>query len=234
MAEKTTNFGLTKPTGEEFYDVNVQNGNMYIIDEALKKRIPCLAAYYPVNSNKNADELIDPFALIPVSLEVNAELFNIIGGTFAWVWTNFYIEASVTSRRMQIAMSYNTINHKMAFRIYGANGWLEWKELATSDHNHEMEELNGVLPISKGGTGSTSATAALTNLGAAKNVHKHSATDINNGILSSDRLPTIPISKGGTGAADASKARENLGLTAEYWTFTLEDDTTVTKLVYAT
>lgn len=35
MAEKTTNFGLTKPLPEEFYDVAVQNNNMDIIDEKL-------------------------------------------------------------------------------------------------------------------------------------------------------------------------------------------------------
>ena len=94
------------------------------------------------------------------------------------------------------------------------------------------ENIIGTLPISKGGTGSTSATAALTNLGAAKNVHKHNASDINSGTLSSDRFPTIPITKGGTGAADSSKARENLGIRAEYFTFTLDDGSTVTKLMY--
>lgn len=332
MAEKTTNYGLTKPNLEDFYDVNVQNQNMDIIDRELKNRTPSLATYYPVNSAKNADELVDPFALIPVSLEVNAELFNIVGGTFAWVWTNFYIDATVTSRRMQVAMSYNTINHKMAFRIYGASGWLEWREIglasdipkkssdiglgnvpnvATNDqtptysdastlqalssgeklsvafgkiakavkdlishianksnphgvtveqigasatghkhtkseitdfptamtptaHNHSVDEIDGTLPISKGGTGSTSATAALTNLGAAKASHKHTATDINSGTFSSDRFPVIPITKGGTGAADSSQARANLGITQEYWTFTLEDGTTVTKLVCVT
>jgi len=133
MADKTTNYGLTKPNPEDFYDVQVQNENMDIIDRELKNRTPSLATYYPANSGKNVDELIDPFALIPVSLDVNTELFNIVGGTFAWVWTNFYIDATVTSRRMQIAMTYNAVNHKMAFRIYGANGWLEWKELATAD-----------------------------------------------------------------------------------------------------
>ena len=94
------------------------------------------------------------------------------------------------------------------------------------------EQLGSTLPISRGGTGSTSATAALANLGAAKNVHKHNASDVNSGTLSSDRLPTIPITKGGTGAADSSKARENLGIKAEYFVFTLEDGSTVTKLVY--
>lgn len=94
------------------------------------------------------------------------------------------------------------------------------------------EQLGGTLPISRGGTGATSAAAARTNIQAAKNVHKHDASDIDSGTLSSDRFPTIPITKGGTGAADSSKARENLGIKAEYFVFTLEDGSTVTKLMY--
>lgn len=37
MANKTTNYGLTKPLPEEFYDIQVQNNNMDIIDTNLKK-----------------------------------------------------------------------------------------------------------------------------------------------------------------------------------------------------
>ena len=37
MADNTTNYNLTKPSAEEFYDVGVQNGNMDIIDDELKK-----------------------------------------------------------------------------------------------------------------------------------------------------------------------------------------------------
>lgn len=36
MAEQTPNYNLTKPDLEEFYDVEVQNNNMDIIDVALK------------------------------------------------------------------------------------------------------------------------------------------------------------------------------------------------------
>lgn len=36
MAEQTPNYGLTKPDLEEFYDVEVQNSNMDIIDASLK------------------------------------------------------------------------------------------------------------------------------------------------------------------------------------------------------
>ena len=39
MANKTTNYNLTKPLPEEFYDINVHNDNMDIIDAELKKRV---------------------------------------------------------------------------------------------------------------------------------------------------------------------------------------------------
>ena len=106
------------------------------------------------------------------------------------------------------------------------------KNIAGISHEHDVADISGTLPISKGGTGATSAAAARSNIQAAKNVHKHNASDIDSGTLSSDRFPTIPITKGGTGAADSSKARENLGIKAEYFTFTLDDGSTVTKLMY--
>ena len=37
MAEKTTNYNLTKPSADDFYDVGVQNGNMDIVDGELKR-----------------------------------------------------------------------------------------------------------------------------------------------------------------------------------------------------
>lgn len=36
MATKTTNYGLEKPEGTDFYDVDVQNRNMDIIDKQMK------------------------------------------------------------------------------------------------------------------------------------------------------------------------------------------------------
>ena len=36
MATKTTSYGLTKPDGADFYDVDVQNDNMDIIDKQMK------------------------------------------------------------------------------------------------------------------------------------------------------------------------------------------------------
>lgn len=59
-------------------------------------------------------------------------------------------------------------------------------------------------------TGNVNITPA--NIGAAAASHNHSASNINSGTLSTDRLPTVPISKGGTGATTAAGARNALGL----------------------
>lgn len=48
--------------------------------------------------------------------------------------------------------------------------------------------------------------------------HKHSASDINSGTLSADRLPTVPVSKGGTGSTTAAEARTKLGLNDKVFT----------------
>lgn len=37
MADKTINYNLTKPSGDDFYDVGVQNSNMDIVDAELKR-----------------------------------------------------------------------------------------------------------------------------------------------------------------------------------------------------
>jgi len=36
MPTKTTNYGLVKPTPEEYYNVEIQNANMDIIDTQIK------------------------------------------------------------------------------------------------------------------------------------------------------------------------------------------------------
>ena len=50
MATKTTNYGLTKPDGADFYDVDVQNDNMDIIDKQMKANANDIAQ---LNSDKD-------------------------------------------------------------------------------------------------------------------------------------------------------------------------------------
>lgn len=91
---------------------------------------------------------------------------------------------------------------------------------APASHNHSAANItSGTLPITRGGTGATSAANARTNLGitpenigAADEEHTHSAADITSGTMSVSRLPTITVAKGGTGATTAAQARVNLGV----------------------
>ena len=86
-----------------------------------------LATYYTADSAMSADNLLDSLALIPLSTTLNAQLYSILNGTFAYVLTFFYQERAVTARRSQIAISYNSVPAKMAYRIYGSSGWLDWE-----------------------------------------------------------------------------------------------------------
>ena len=72
-----------------------------------------------------------------------------------------------------------------------------------------------ILPITMGGTGATTASAALTNLGAAASGHKHAAEDITSG--------TLAVARGGTGATTASAALTSLGAAAKSHSHTLSD-----------
>ncbi|WP_130861422.1 discoidin domain-containing protein [Bacilliculturomica massiliensis] len=43
MPDKTTNYGLTKPYGNEFYDIGIFNGNSDLVDAALKEQADALS-----------------------------------------------------------------------------------------------------------------------------------------------------------------------------------------------
>ena len=55
MATKTTNYGLTKPEGSDFYDIGVQNDNMDIIDKQMKANANDIAQLNSDMSNLKFD-----------------------------------------------------------------------------------------------------------------------------------------------------------------------------------
>lgn len=73
----------------------------------------------------------------------------------------------------------------------------------------DSDNVTGVLPISKGGTGATTAPAARTALGLG-----NLATEDSIPLGGSYATGTLPLSKGGTGATTAAAARTKLGLGA--------------------
>ena len=139
--------------------------------------------------------------------------------------------------------------------------WINWQFNKTYKSIDELQdtvsdidtEVKKTVPISKGGTGATTASAARVNLsavptsrkvnnkqlttnitldysdvGAAASVHNHSADDITSG--------TVPILRGGTGATDIYSAHNNLGLMKRYNNFdhlTLPDNCTITDILNA-
>ena len=66
MATKTTNYGLEKPDGTDFYDVDVQNSNMDIIDKQMKANANAITQLNPdryfkrIFSGKIGEEFIIP------------------------------------------------------------------------------------------------------------------------------------------------------------------------------
>lgn len=137
------------------------------------------------------------------------------------------------SRKHQFAFGSN---YNLYYRIYDDTSWTAWYTIArtvstvaaasklatartirtnlgsTSTASFDgtaniTPGITGILAVSHGGTGASSASTARTNLGAAAAEHTHSFTD--------DITGTVPVSRGGTGAWDAGAARTNLGAAAK-------------------
>ena len=119
--------------------------------------VPITATFYSSGTNANPDNLTVPFALVPVSATVNADLYAICNGTFAYVRTYFYNAVSTESRRYQIACSYNAMTPKMAMRVFGADGWTKWRGIADMDYAVKKtgDTMTGILQVSMGGGNTT-------------------------------------------------------------------------------
>ena len=66
MATKTTNYGLEKPDGTDFYDVDVQNSNMDIIDKQMKANANAIAQL-------NSDKEYKTYSTDGISIEINSQ-----------------------------------------------------------------------------------------------------------------------------------------------------------------
>ena len=142
----TANIKLTKPGYDNSADIAVINSNMDKIDAAMPLTVDGVAAVnnnipldvvtgaryyntYTAGGAGDADYITDTFALVPISASQNAELYDALGNTggYAYVRTSFHGSRSNTSRRYQVAYSYNSVTQRKAWRCYGGNGWLPWQ-----------------------------------------------------------------------------------------------------------
>ena len=126
MANKTTNYGLTKPLQGEFYDVNVPNSNMDIIDTELKRVDSkvnevdtSLQTVIPHVERKDNPHGVtaEQVGLVPL-----AELANL------YVWKKYednpsYVESTVDKRAIGvITTSTNNCNITYASEVSVTNG----------------------------------------------------------------------------------------------------------------
>lgn len=132
-----------------------------------------------------------------------------------WVHAGTYTSTEPTSGTLQsheyFTILNNTSNATSATRLQTARTIrtnLGSTSTASFDGTANITPgITGILAVSHGGTGASSASTARTNLGAAAAEHTHSFTD--------DITGTVPVSRGGTGAWDAGAARTNLGAAAK-------------------
>ena len=133
----------------------------------------------------------------------------------------------------------------------GANAYVEWlwhasegrwEQLGVSQKQVTYVTTGEIDRVAAGEAPSGESVLGLTGLSYlwakvkaafAPKSHKHAASDVSSGTLSSDRLPTVPLSKGGTGAATKAAAVTNLLGSLPNVTAAISDGNAVAKYVSA-
>ena len=134
-------------------------------------------AYYTSGGATNVDTDMFDFALVAATHEFNTALYNVVGGTFVYVW-QFYTNTGTgaTSRRVQLA--HNMGANKMATRYYNG-GWSDWAEIPTSENFSSMVQsalqsggVSVIKSIQRGSTVLSTDTAERTVTISAVNMDK--------------------------------------------------------------
>ena len=115
------------------------------------------AAPYEVKSSTDFNDMTTPGIYTMKSSSTNSPS----GGSYHSL---IMLKSDNGSYYQQLAIKEGTTN--MYIRYGSSSSWSAWKQLALSDHTHSASDLtSGTLPVSRGGTGATSSSAALSNLG---------------------------------------------------------------------
>jgi hypothetical protein len=133
------------------------------------------------------------------------------------IWNNS--GHSMTLLVSDVIGSTTAISGNVALTIANGNKVLVWSD-AVSFYDIKANNVTGTVAIANGGTGQTSASAALNALlpSQTSNANKYLQTDGTNSswdaisLSTADITGTLAVANGGTGATTASGARTNLGL----------------------
>ena len=257
MAEKTTNYGLTKPTQEEFYNVDVQNENMDIIDEELARKSPGQFVMRLTKNSETGEYSIDKtFDELQEAYEAGSHIrmVNTNGMEFALLafGANYmaYFAHQLESTRYLVGfkangtVTYNTdlpfsqnnppvpqdIGAKGSNNVVRTTGSIkDWALVQTTSFSVSANDRVTDFPET-GANWFVDLIVATNGLWRKLTVTKaHTSAPITyecicmNGTWSGWKKVYDEANK--PTAAD-------IGLKTETWTFTLEDDSTVTKEVY--
>ncbi len=134
--------------------LNVVSGSRYYND-------------YTAGGTGDVDYITDTFAMVPISTDKNPDLFAALGSTGSWAYvkTSFYNKQETTSRRYQVAYSYNSLVQRKAFRTYTSAGWLGWQtdaKLGDVPRFNLLDNSNFANPVVQAGlNGKHGSTAYL-------------------------------------------------------------------------
>ena len=127
MATTTTNYGLTKPEGSDFYDIGVQNDNMDIIDKQMKANANDIAqlnsdtAWKKIFDGKLSEEVTIPDQYIEIIIQITIGYTNGSDVTLPEIYINDLATwwNKITSYRYNdaynacILMNYNNGSRKI-------------------------------------------------------------------------------------------------------------------------
>ena len=127
MATTTTNYGLTKPEGSDFYDIGVQNDNMDIIDKQMKANAKDIAqlnsdkAWKKIFDGKLSEEVTIPDQYIEIIIQITIGYTNGTDVTLPEIYINDLATwwNKITSYRYNdaynacILMNYNNGSRKI-------------------------------------------------------------------------------------------------------------------------
>ena len=111
---------------------------------------------YTAGGTGDVDYITDTFALVPIGTDKNPDLFAALGsaGSYAYVKTSFYSTQTSTSRRYQVAYSYNSIVQRKAWRTYSSSGWQRWNtdaQFSDVPRFNLLDNSNFANPIAQAG-----------------------------------------------------------------------------------
>lgn len=163
MADKTINYNLTKPSGDDFYDINVHNENMDIVDAELKNLSDEVASHtHTANSLmvksigggtdiKEYDDL-NSYKIVGnyiCGLTATAQTLSNCPVTSAFVLTVGYGNGTTQYLYQEITHFLTGVKYYRAYSV-GEKTWNDWKSTYTTANKPTVADITGASQIVTG------------------------------------------------------------------------------------